>query len=72
MCCGARESGSLPVNLAGVREHVAAIHVTHAIPDWFWVFLDMLNEVEDTLTCSSVTVRKSSQLVFCMPLLTGD
>ncbi|KAF9031534.1 hypothetical protein BDZ89DRAFT_621350 [Hymenopellis radicata] len=59
ICCGARGSESLPVDLAGVRDHVAAIHVTHPIPDWFWGFLKMLNEVEDTMTHSSVCVPPS-------------
>ncbi|KAF9031538.1 hypothetical protein BDZ89DRAFT_1063935 [Hymenopellis radicata] len=59
LCCGGWGSRDLPVNLAGVREYVASIHVTRPLPDWFWTFLEMMSEVEDTLTCSAVTAPAS-------------
>ncbi|KAF9021118.1 hypothetical protein BDZ89DRAFT_1138208 [Hymenopellis radicata] len=59
LCCGGWGIQDLPRNLAGIRQYAASIHVTQPIPGWVWQFLDLLEEVEDTLTCSLVRVPAS-------------
>ncbi|KAF9021116.1 hypothetical protein BDZ89DRAFT_1019753 [Hymenopellis radicata] len=55
MCCGAWGSSDLPVNLAGIREHITSMK--QPVPDWFWQYLDMLSEVEDTLSVACGNLR---------------
>ncbi len=58
MCCGAWGGSDLPTTLSGVREHVASITLTRPLPPWFWDFLDLMREVQDTCTCSTVRIRE--------------
>ncbi|KAF8891422.1 hypothetical protein CPB85DRAFT_1441025 [Mucidula mucida] len=59
MCCGAWGGSDLPTTLSGVREHVASITLTRPLPPWFWDFLDLMREVQDTCTCSTVRIPPS-------------
>ncbi|KAF8996684.1 hypothetical protein BDZ89DRAFT_1171481 [Hymenopellis radicata] len=59
MCCGAWGAGHLPVNLSGIREHVQSMRLLQPLPPWFWDFLDMMSEVEDSITCATVHVPPS-------------
>jgi hypothetical protein len=58
--CGTRGDVVPPQTLDDVKEFTRQLAIKEPTPDWFYQFLDVLAEVEDTMTCSSVRVGKPS------------
>lgn len=56
LCCGTRGEVNPPRTLDGMKAFARALPVKKPIPDWFYQFMDVLGEVEDTMTCSVVRV----------------
>jgi hypothetical protein len=58
--CGLRGDDQPPQNLEDIKAFTRAAVLSKPVPSWYLEFLDALGEVEDTMTCSVVRVRKSS------------
>ncbi|KAK0466735.1 uncharacterized protein EV420DRAFT_1635777 [Desarmillaria tabescens] len=58
ICCAVFGSGELPRTLEEIKKYTRSIVLRDPMPEWFLQILDMLEEVEDTLTCSQVPFRK--------------
>jgi hypothetical protein len=58
--CSLRGGDQPPQNLEDIKAFTRNAILSKPVPDWYLEFLDALEEVEDTMTCSVVRVRKSS------------
>ncbi|KAF5354617.1 hypothetical protein D9757_009569 [Collybiopsis confluens] len=64
LCCGAWGVANLPTTLEDVKSYVKSLVTDKPIPEWFFKILDLLGEVEDTVTCSKVRVSPSHFVQF--------
>ncbi|PBL00011.1 hypothetical protein ARMGADRAFT_959754 [Armillaria gallica] len=53
VCCGAWGDVDLPQTLDEVKHYVRAMVTKRLIPDWFFSCLDILDEVQDSMTCTA-------------------
>jgi hypothetical protein len=53
-----------PRDLEGVKQFTRDLVLETPIPDWFYQLLDLLAEVEDSMTLSAVRVGKASSSTF--------
>ncbi|KAK7469990.1 hypothetical protein VKT23_001425 [Stygiomarasmius scandens] len=59
LTCGSWGVPDLPEDLDSVRKYLASTKPTKAIPEWIWQFIDMCQQVEDTLEFSKVRAPPS-------------
>ncbi|KAK0489411.1 hypothetical protein IW261DRAFT_413502 [Armillaria novae-zelandiae] len=64
VCCGAWGDADLPQTLDEVKNYVRTMSTKKPIPDWFFSCLDILGEVQDSMTCSRVRVPPTSYVRF--------
>ncbi|THV03384.1 hypothetical protein K435DRAFT_852044 [Dendrothele bispora CBS 962.96] len=57
--CGAWGSAELPDSIEGIRECLKSTKSPTPIPEWIWKFIDLCEEVEDTMQLSKVRVPSS-------------
>ncbi len=64
ICCAVFGAGELPQTLEEMKKYAQSIVTRVPIPPWVFQILDMLEEVEDTMTCSQVPFGEvSSELI---------
>ncbi|KAG6864006.1 hypothetical protein C0991_001153, partial [Blastosporella zonata] len=63
LCCN-WDGPKPPQTLDGAIGFARSMRINRPIPDWFFQFLDMLHEVEDTMTFSYVRVPPSSYVQY--------
>ncbi|KAK7469989.1 hypothetical protein VKT23_001424 [Stygiomarasmius scandens] len=59
LTCGSWGIPNLPEDLDGVREYLVSTKPTTPIPEWVWNFIDLCQQVEDTLEFSKVRAPPS-------------
>ncbi|PBK68974.1 hypothetical protein ARMSODRAFT_1038412 [Armillaria solidipes] len=64
ICCAVFGAGELPQTLEQIKKYAQSIVTRVPIPLWFFQILDMLDEVEDTMTCSQVPFAGASYIRF--------
>ncbi|KAK0442351.1 hypothetical protein EV421DRAFT_1710715 [Armillaria borealis] len=64
VCCAVFGAGELPQTLEQIKKYAQSIVTRVPIPLWFFQILDMLDEVEDTMTCSQVPFAGASYIRF--------
>ncbi|THU97261.1 hypothetical protein K435DRAFT_69481 [Dendrothele bispora CBS 962.96] len=57
--CGAWGPAELPDTIEGIRECLKSTKSPTPIPEWIWKFIDLCEEVEDTMQLSKVRVAPS-------------
>ncbi|THU91062.1 hypothetical protein K435DRAFT_841195 [Dendrothele bispora CBS 962.96] len=57
--CGAWGSTELPDSIEGIRDCLRSIKSSTPIPKWIWKFIDLCEEVGDTMQLSKVRVSSS-------------
>ncbi|PBK99980.1 hypothetical protein ARMGADRAFT_525668 [Armillaria gallica] len=64
ICCAVFGAGELPQTLEEMKNYAQSIVTRVPIPPWVFQILDMLEEVEDTMTCSQVPFAGASYIRF--------
>ncbi|KAK0215033.1 hypothetical protein IW262DRAFT_1300269 [Armillaria fumosa] len=64
ICCAVFGASELPQTLEEIKKYTQSMVVRVPIPPWVFQVLDMLEEVEDTMTCSQVPFAGASYIRF--------
>ncbi|KAK0188415.1 hypothetical protein F5146DRAFT_1139933 [Armillaria mellea] len=62
ICCAVFGAGELPQTLEEIKKYTQSIVTRVPIPLWVFQIFDMLEEVEDTMTCSQVPFSGASYI----------
>ncbi|KAK0501776.1 hypothetical protein EDD18DRAFT_1144312 [Armillaria luteobubalina] len=64
ICCAVFGAGELPQTLEEIKKYTQSMVVRVPIPLWVFQVLDLLEEVEDSMTCSQVPFAGASYIRF--------
>ncbi|KIY64472.1 hypothetical protein CYLTODRAFT_380853 [Cylindrobasidium torrendii FP15055 ss-10] len=59
VCCGVWGGGDVPTSLEGVKDYAKALVVDKPLPSWIFEFIDLLHEVQDSMTVHFIRVGPS-------------